>query len=406
MTTIDTVRKTYAKWLGDNYDTDALDIVLAVAATERLGGDPPWLLIVGGSGAAKTETIVPLKAAGAHVTSTIQSEGALLSASHASKTAKATGGLLRAIGDRGTLVVKDFTSIISMHRDMRATVLAALREIHDGYWERNVGVSGGRTLTWAGRIVLVGATTTAYDAAHTVISAMGDRFLLVRLDSTENDNRMASGLQALDNTCQETGMRDELAGVVGQLMDSVDADSEYTLDQQTKIALVEAADLVTRARTAVERDYRGDPIDAHAPEMPTRFVKMLAQVVRGCLAIGLPLEEARDRALRVAHDSMPPLRLQVLADVAEYPMSLTSDVVRRVQKPRNTVDRALQELHILGVLVQQNVPGDLKWHYSVTRSDDITTVRDLVSRKVIRGEMGGRVRELSCPWWLTYLEPL
>jgi hypothetical protein len=41
----------------------------------------------------------------------------------------ATGGLLRQIGERGILVIKDVTSILSMHREMRSAILAALREI-------------------------------------------------------------------------------------------------------------------------------------------------------------------------------------------------------------------------------------------------------------------------------------
>jgi hypothetical protein len=58
-------------------------------------------------------------------------------------------------------------------------VLAALREIYDGRWERNVGTDGGMSLTWTGRIAVVGAVTTAWDAAHAVISVMGDRFVSI-----------------------------------------------------------------------------------------------------------------------------------------------------------------------------------------------------------------------------------
>jgi len=39
-------------------------------------------------------------------------------------------------------------------------MLAALREVYDGRWERNVGTDGGQTLTWTGRIAVVGAVTT------------------------------------------------------------------------------------------------------------------------------------------------------------------------------------------------------------------------------------------------------
>ena len=75
-----------------------------------LPGDPLWLLVVAGPGGAKTETVQALAGAGAHITSTIASEGALLSATpRRDRNKKATGGLLRKIGDRGVLVIKDVT---------------------------------------------------------------------------------------------------------------------------------------------------------------------------------------------------------------------------------------------------------------------------------------------------------
>lgn len=170
----------FQKWLGDEYDLDAASAVIAAAASERLPGDPLWLLIVSGPGGAKTETVQALAGAGAHVTSTIASEGALLSATpRRDRNKKATGGLLRKIGDRGVLVIKDATSILSADRNTRASVLAAIREIYDGRWERNVGTDGGATLTWVGRIVIVGAVTTAWDGAHAVVATMGDRFVLL-----------------------------------------------------------------------------------------------------------------------------------------------------------------------------------------------------------------------------------
>jgi hypothetical protein len=48
-----------------------------------------------------------------------------------------------------------------------------------------------------------------------------------------------------------------------------------------------AADLVTLARTGVEYDHQGNVIDAHAPEMPTRFAKELTQIIRGAVALGI-----------------------------------------------------------------------------------------------------------------------
>jgi hypothetical protein len=284
--TLDDVHAVFRKWLGATYDLDVLNVVLAVAASERLDGDPPWLLVISGSGDAKTETVAALEGAGGLVISTIASEGALLSASSKQTRAKdATGGLLRQLGDRGLLVIKDVTSILSANSNTRAQVLAALREVYDGKWVRNVGVDGGRTLRWEGRLVVIGAVTTAWDAAHAVISAMGDRFLLVRADSTQH--RQAKSRQARKNIGQETAMRAELAAVVGLLLDGIDPAHAPDLPEAHWADLEAVADLVALARTAVETDYRGDPIEAHAPEVPTRLVKQLGQLMRGATAIGL-----------------------------------------------------------------------------------------------------------------------
>ncbi|MFC9051815.1 hypothetical protein [Streptomyces anthocyanicus] len=374
------VHEAFLKWLGKDYDLDALDAVLSTGAVEQMGGDPPWLLVVSGSGAAKTESVMPLAGIGAHIVSTITGEAALISGTAEKEKAKdAHGGLLRKIGARGILVIKDVTSILSMQRDSRAAVLAALREIYDGRWDREIGQDGGKTLTWKGRIVVIGAVTTAWDAAHAVISTMGDRFVLVRMDSASKQNRKSAGLQALRNVNRETEMRQELADAVAGLLGNIDPDGAHDLTDAEMESIFDLADIVTLSRTAVERDYQGNPLESHAPEMPTRFAKQLAQIMRGGMAIGRDREAALDLAARCAGDSMPPLRLRILLDVAANPMSGTAAVVKRTQLPRKTTDRVLQELHLLGLLEVTDVPyGDnkVRWIYSL--SDDVD--RDALAR--------------------------
>jgi hypothetical protein len=126
--------------------------------------------------------------------------------------------------------------------------------------------------------------------------------------------------------------------------------------------------LVTRARTGVDYDYKGNVIDAHAPEVPTRFAKQLQQVVRGAVAIGVPRGEALKLAIRCARDSMPPLRLSIIDDLAANSESSTSDIRKRINKLWSTVDRQLQAVHMLEVLGCDEVPyGDDKhrWLYSI-----------------------------------------
>lgn len=344
-----TARTTFRRWFGSKYDLRVLDAVLCTAAAQKLGGDPCWLLVVGGPGAAKTETIMGLATSGATMVSTITGEAALLSGtSEKDRAPDATGGLLGKVGPEGLLVIKDVTTIISMSRESRAQVLAALREIYDGKWNREVGTDGGRTLSWEGCIVVVGAVTTAWDAAHAVISSMGDRFVLIRIDSTEN--RREAGLQALKNVSHEKEMRADLAAAVKEALDAVEKDADITLTGDEMRQLLDLADIVTLARTAVERDFQGNVIQAHAPEMPTRFLKQLGQIMRGGIALGMDRAEALDVAIRCAGDSMPPMRLKVLGDVLANRGTLYSATANRLQLPRKSIDRVMQELHLLGLL--------------------------------------------------------
>jgi len=392
MSELDELHERCQHWFGDSYDLDAIDAVLTVAAAEKFddGSDPLWLLTVGGPGGGKTETVMPLKGCGALIVSTISSDAALLSGTAKKERAKdATGGLLRKLEPRGLMVLKDVTSLLSLHPGVRAQILAAFREIYDGYWSRDVGVDGGRTLTWAGRIGVVGAVTTAWDQAHAAVAAMGDRFALIRMDSSEH--RLTSGRRAIRNTGGEKGMREELAKLAGAVISSVDADTPPELSDDESERILIAADLVTLARTAVVHDYRGDVVDNHAPEAPTRFAKQLAQVTRGAIAIGLPREAGLRLAIRVARDSMPPMRLDIIDDLAENPYSTPTEVRKRLGKPRATVDRSMQALHTLGVLTLAEERGEHRtwWHYTLAKGIDPTALL---------------VPEISAPSHSTYRE--
>jgi hypothetical protein len=206
--TIHSIHELFRKHYGKDYDLQTADAVMATAAADKLAGDPPWLMVISGSGNAKTDTVTSVSnVEHAIAISTISSEGALLSSIKKGKGA--TGGLLRQIGDSGILIIKDFTSIVSGERKARAQILAALREIHDGKWDRSVGISGGLTIRWKGRIVCICACTTAWDSAHSVLAAMGPRFVIIR--SSADIGRLAASRRSMKNAGNEGAIREESA---------------------------------------------------------------------------------------------------------------------------------------------------------------------------------------------------
>jgi hypothetical protein len=354
------IHQLFQKHFGEDYDMQTADAVLAVAATNKLSGDPPWLMMISGSGNAKTETVNSVsEVEHTRAISTISSEGALLSA--VKKGKGGTGGLLREIGDAGILVIKDFTSIVAGDRKARAQILAALREIHDGKWDRSVGIAGGMTISWAGRVVCIAACTTAWDSAYGVLAVMGPRFVIIR--SSARVGRTAAGKRSVRNAGIEGVIRKEISQAVAALITDArlhPRDARLTEDEEDK--LIAAADIVTRARTGVEVDYQGNVIDAHEPEMPTRFAKQLVLIFRGALSIGISRGPALALALRCARDSIPPIRLSVLKDlnVNDIDDCRVFEIARRLRRPWRTIRRTLEALYVLDMVhcIERDDEGD------------------------------------------------
>jgi predicted transcriptional regulator len=99
---------------------------------------------------------------------------------------------------------------------------------------------------------------------------------------------------------------------------------------------------------------------------------------------------------------MPPLRLAILEDVAANPHTRTHDVRQRLNKPRNTIDRQLQALHMLGVLDCDEVEagdggGHSRWYYRVNEriNPDVIQVPDLLPTKDLGTEESIAVVHIS-----------
>jgi hypothetical protein len=67
-------------------------------------------------------------------------------------------------------------------------------EVYDGSWDRHVGVDGGKTLHWDGKLGLIAGVTTVVDSHHAVMDSLGSRFAFYRVDV---DEREEQGMRAL-----------------------------------------------------------------------------------------------------------------------------------------------------------------------------------------------------------------
>jgi hypothetical protein len=330
-------------------DPDPLIATLAAYAANQLPGDPVWLGVVGGSSRGKTEIVAAVAAMpDAAMVSDLSGPASLLSAtSRRERSADATGGLLRRIGEHGVMILKDFTTVLSMHRDRRAEILAAFREIYDGEWHRDVGTDGGQSLEWKGHCGLIFGCTTALDSAHAVVGAMGERFLLIRVRA-EDDLDLAEA--SMIQIGREAEMRAAMRNTVAGLLAHIDRDNPRLPDEEVRDALKPVAALAVRMRSPVERDWQGQLVRILDSEGPGRMIKALDRLRAGAEAIGLGRDRALALAQRVAFDSVPPLRVAVFRAVTDAGTITTSEAAARVDHPTRSVRRALEELDGHGLL--------------------------------------------------------
>ncbi len=390
---------TFREWL-HMPDAGALYTVLATVAANRAPGDPVWLLVVGPPGGGKTETINAIASQPDVFPVATLTEGALLSGvAKRERAATAKGGLLLEIGEFGILLHKDFGSVLSMNRDSRAAVLAALREIYDGAWTRYVGTDGGRTLSWTGKIGLIAGCTPAIDSHHAVIGSMGERFVLYRLPATEAD---VQSRRAMAHVGHEKAMRQELAVAASAVLATVDtARLVAAPDEETIDRLVMIAGLAVRCRSAVEREsYTHEITLIPEAEAPARLALVLLRLLNAFIAIGVDDEEAWRLVRKCALDSMPATRRSAIEDLIGRPdSSTTTEIAERTTYPTTTTRRTLEDLAAHGIVVRQTQgPGRAdRWAVSEFTRGRWPTVPQMSDKTCDEHENGAGPVPISLP---------
>jgi hypothetical protein len=307
--TVDEVVALFQRWL---YlpDPGPVYAVLGTVRANLLPGRPVWLAVVGPPSSAKTEIINALALLPFIHPATALSPAALLSGTPKKQRAQdAKGGLLKQIGEHGIITQKDLGSVLSARPDDRAEAFAALRELYDGAWTRDLGTDGGRQLKWKGKVGLIVGSTEAVDSHADSMAQLGERLAFYRLPGGAREQLAYARLQAGDGAQRmERELREGVAGLFKDLSyvaEPVTPEEEQTLQDISWRAV--------RLRSAVVRDRRTREIEAvHGTEGPARLFLMLERLFIGIASLEADRETAMAVVKRVAMDSVPPMRRKAL----------------------------------------------------------------------------------------------
>jgi len=344
-------------------DPYILKTILAGVVSQQLKSDPVWIVIIAPSGGAKSEFINAISGVeGVNPLSTLTSKTFV---SGMKGRGQETSLLLKI--QNGIITFKDLTSLLSEHKEERSVIMAQLREIYDGKYAKTFGT--GESIGWEGKITILAGSTYAIHTLKQQYTAMGERFLFYNMIQPD---RVEAGRRTMQN--QEDGKMAELRNMlsvstgiyINQLITVPDELPRITPEFRDEILSI--AELATRARSAVERNWRSpqqDITEVHPPEMPTRFAGQLQVMARALMIINWNetgklelLDEDKIILYKLALDSIDKSRRITMQELSRYENLTTTGLAVKLGLPTNTIRRWLEDLVALEIAERVKKSGN------------------------------------------------
>ena len=358
---------TYKKWLYMP-DTMVLDLMFGTVFANRLEGDPVWLFFVAPPAGSKSELLMSLSWAEECYPLTSLTPHALVSGTQWGPGKDPS--LLPQL-DRKVLVLKDFTTILSMNYAARDEIFGILRDIYDGRTEKSFG--NGLKREYKVKFGILAGVTPVIETFSTMNQSLGERFLRYRLPLDTKRSEEQKILKAIKNVNNELKMRAELcqaaASIIARKNPEHDVMPEFTERYLPKV--VALAQLAAWLRGVVDRDkFTQQVLYKPSSEVGTRMAKQLVKLAMGVgIFRGTRLLEAYEYNCikHVAVDSCPQRAVMILSALYQaekqenLAMLKTKEIVDRTFLPQATVLRMMEDLNLLRLVQRVEVNGNFHW---------------------------------------------
>jgi energy-coupling factor transporter ATP-binding protein EcfA2 len=357
-------------------DPAPLHVFYGALAANLIEGDPVWLMLVGPPGCGKTELLNSILGLdGVSESAKISGTAAFLSGTARKDISKdATGGILRQVGSHGAVVMNDFTSVLTLRKDVLDDVLSVFRECYSGRFTRDIGSEGGKKLHWDGKVAFFAGVTGAIDAQHEANSSLGERWIYFRMPAGDGFERTKRAVKRGDSIWRE-GLRESVrAFLAGLDLEFGKLESRRELTDKEIIKLYRMGKIAATCRSPVVRDrYTREIISARETESETRLVIALGQLLIGMEAIGVS-EADRWKALgSVALDSMPKLRGitidEIIADKSGLGVTY-SHLAEAMGCSRTTAERTVEDLEVHKIVQREKIDGVVHVKFSEWMRDE------------------------------------
>jgi len=344
-----TLEETIHKWLLIN-DKGLIRVLVGTVVANKLKADPVWLFIIAAPGGSKTELIRGLNKVDKVYSISDLTPQTFLSGEKNNKT----GSLLLRLPFGTIFTYKDFTTVLTMHRDKQQAIISQLREIFDGYYRKEFGT--GETKDWVGKIGFIAGVTTVIDRHHEIYSVLGERFVQYR---PIQPDRIALAKKAISNSGGEDLMREEIQKAMADYISGIKIPEEKVAIPDWLVDKVaHLASFVVKARSGIIREsYHTREIEQIPdPELPTRLAKQLITLATAFSLMnnGQFTEDDYSLIYKIGLDSLPAKRkLTIEALLKQEDYLETSEFAIAIGYPTNTTRRILEDLQGLQLIDKQ-----------------------------------------------------
>lgn len=404
---INNVKETFKKWLCLK-DDRVVEVVCAAVIANWFAGDPVWLFLIGASGGSKTEILRSL------INPKRMNDGSeqlVYSLSKLTPNTLITGkpntpDLLMELNGK-TVLIKDFSSILSLKEDARAQVFSDLREVYDGYLDKAYG-SGKGKVGYNCKLGMIVGTTAAIDRYHSVNQMLGERFLRWHLDTERSAVKKAeenAGLEEEMRAELHTAMLDYLFQIKGKYKGYFEDIKNLEIPEDISKEIRNLADLCALLRTSVPRDHEGVMPFQPDPEIGTRLVKSLKKMLMSIALVNdrvQPNEHDLDIIRQIAFDTIPKRETRILVALLTKISKVksektidkyfkTRDIALEVKIPTRTVGYVLDSFAVL------NIADKIESPESKREEDNWSILPNLIDRLIsflfFNIEQAKRIRE-------------
>lgn len=322
---LEEVYKIYKKYFHVE-DTKRIDIILAVALSQKLKGIPIWLILVGPSGDMKSVQLISLKNKNVYVLHNLTSKTLV----NGYKNKKKFPDLAPEL-DNKIVIIPDMAQILKLPPSEKGELWGQLRDLYDGSAGKVSG-QGSRAKYENLKVTLIAGSTPAIDGQILVHQDLGTRELIFRTKGSVKKKEVMK--KCFENEEFETKITRELNEITKKFLEKVYITRDY-LKKEILEELMNIATYITFMRASAEFDSFSNELrnDVY-PEEPTRIAKQLKRLFI-CL-MNLDNDYMEERAFEIlwhiAKSSAFPLRIKLFEYLVknpeeEYSTSQLSDLL-------------------------------------------------------------------------------